>query len=356
MRYFIFNSLPKELTLKYKSSVSGGLFSMNLLNTNAFDRAFSILPSDISCYEDKLQFEKFSVVYSKLRSRNKFTLRVATIIEQYRLFKEIKNGSHVWLYNISVLNFVLYILLRLFKRKTKIYSVLADFTPGEKLNPYFLPLINKLDGMISLSNSDLFTINNKKILPGIAPLEFDHPVVEKPIKKMFLISGALRNQIASLPLILDVFKEYPQLELHITGHDGDLNLINSYTNKYKNIIYHGEVSYEDFNQLLNRIPFILSTRDPKYPENQCNFPSKIIEALLHNRIIVSTIQYIQLDGINYFVSSCNRKDFARTLDEISSMSDQELLAYANQSKKTIENFSSDVWAKWFEKIENYNAL
>ena len=104
-------------------------------------------------------------------------------------------------------------------------------------------------------------------------------------------------------------------------------------------------------RILHDTPFLLSTRDPRYPENQCNFPSKVIEALLHNRIIVSTIHYPQLDGIKYFEVGTDIEEFIKDIRAISGTADEVLIKYANQSSIVKEKFNVRVWNEWMKKIE-----
>ena len=125
-----------------------------------------------------------------------------------------------------------------------------------------------------------------------------------------------------------------------------------YTDNHTNIIYHGVLPYDEYIELLHSVPFLLSTRNPHAPENQCNFPSKIIEALLHNRIIISTIHYEQLDGIKYFEVPADIEGFTDSINVICRRTEEELIAYANQSNLVKERFSTKVWETTMRKIEN----
>ena len=127
-----------------------------------------------------------------------------------------------------------------------------------------------------------------------------------------------------------------------------------YASKYPNIIYHGRLSFKDYLQLMGNTPFLLSTRNPTYPENQCNFPSKIIEALLHNRIVVSTLHYPQLDGINYFEVSHDVDNFVKDIESITSLQENQLQTYANQSDVIAKRFSTEVWNGTMKRIEKLN--
>jgi hypothetical protein len=105
---------------------------------------------------------------------------------------------------------------------------------------------------------------------------------------------------------------------------------------------------------MHRVTFLLSTRDESYPENQCNFPSKIIETLLHNRIVISTIDYKQLDEIKYVKVDMNCDAFMKQVSEISRKPHEVLMQYANQGALVSKMFSTEVWNKNIAEIENYS--
>lgn len=168
---------------------------------------------------------------------------------------------------------------------------------------------------------------------------------------MFLLSGALSEAISMLTMVLDTFSKLPDCELHITGSKGNEDLLQEYTKTFSNIHWHGQLSFKDYINLLHSVSFQLSTRDIRFPENQCNFPSKIIEALYHNRIVISTIQYPQLDGVKYFTVSSVEEDFRNDIKRIVSMSQTDLLPYANQGGLVGSMYSVKVWNEAIEKIE-----
>jgi hypothetical protein len=131
------------------------------------------------------------------------------------------------------------------------------------------------------------------------------------------------------------------------------DMIKEYAARYSNIKYHGSLSYNDYLDIMHRGTFLLSTRDESYPENQCNFPSKIIETLLHNRIVISTIAYKQLEGIKYFKVDSNCEELKKQVLKICNMSNKNLMQYANQTGIVREMFSTKVWNKIMADIENY---
>ena len=348
-RIFVTHIVPKNLILKYHLSIAACNFSYNLIEGNLFDRVYSILPTFV-----KGEIEPFeNLVYSKFRE-NRFLFRLAPIAENLSLFYKIPRKASVWYYNCTILNAFLIVLLKLFKPNVRQNLIILDYTPSRKpLERFFLWLANRMDGTIRLANSPLFTCRNSVCLPGVVPFH----VAEQPkittIAKTFLISGALGDNIAMLPMLLDAFSKMPDMQLHITGKAPDLVLLNQYTQQCNNIIYHGLVEYEEYLRILHDTTFLLSTRNPAMPENQCNFPSKIIEALLHNRIIISTIHYEQLEGIHYLEVAADLEKFRMDLSHIAQMSQTELLIYANQADNVRQRFHVGVWKEWMQKIEGY---
>lgn len=354
MRIFITQIVPKDKIIECGLSPAGCNFSYNLISGNGFDKVYSILPPFVTGKRKFNTTGNISILYSSLRC-NKVFRRVAPIIENIQLFRFIENNANIWLYNITFLNITLFILLRLFKPKVKIYTIVLDFIPGSKKDAFCLKFIKNSNGLICLANSPLFENRNKIYLPGVVPNNSETWPTLTISKKSFLISGTLDDRISSLSMLLKAFALMPEFELHITGIAPNLKLIESYTSKYNNIIYHGMVEYSQYLDILHDTPFLLSTRDPFNQENQCNFPSKVIEALLHNRIIISSIHYEQLNGIKYFEISTELEKFIEGIKYISNLSTNELLQYANQANLVKRLFNTDVWNNSMVAIESNNV-
>ena len=349
MRIFITHILPKDQILKYKLSVAACNFSYNLIEGGVFDRVYSTLPTYVSGQLDNVGMD--GLVYSLWRT-SPLLRRLAPIRECLTLYKNIPKESNVWFYNVSILNAFLIILLKLFKRSVGVYVILLDYTPTTNvIERFFLWLANHADGDIRLANSPLFTNKNSFCLPGVTPLALPDAPEQQHLNREFLLSGVLNERIAMLSMVLHVFSQLPQLTLYVTGEIHQKELLEQYS-KCPNIIFHGQLPYEKYLQIFHKVSFQLSTRNPKCPENECNFPSKIIEALLHNRIVISTIHYEQLDGIRYFEVDAEEKNFMNDILRISEMTEQELMPYANQGKIVSSRFNAGVWKDKMYNIEN----
>lgn len=206
-------------------------------------------------------------------------------------------------------------------------------------------------GMIKLADSSLFTVANSVCLPGVVPISNAKWPEIKNVKKTFLLSGVLTEEIAMLSTVLDTFAKLSDCELHITGSKGNEQMLNQYAAKYTNIHWHGQLPFIDYLELLHTISFQLSMRDTRFPENQCNFPSKIMEALHHNRIIISTIHYPQLEGVKYFTVNPAKETLAHDIKAITNLQEAVLLSYANQSELVSNRFSVKVWNNAMTRIE-----
>ncbi|MDE5941669.1 MAG: hypothetical protein K2H14_06120 [Muribaculaceae bacterium] len=351
--------LPDETVRKYNLSFAAANFSRNLIRGGGFDRVFSLIPVNVSgpIDQDVDIEEGYEVVYSDWRRKGGLLRKIAVLKEQWSVFRRIGRKDSVWFYNLNMLNGFLYLLLMLLKPSVSRNIILLDFTPPvsrKEQNYWFLKLINTSNGVISLSPTDIVKIPNIRLLPGVVPTGAPgHPVVEKPTMD-FLLSGVISNTIAMTETVLKAFSMMPECVLHISGRilEGE-DVIKDYAARFDNIIYHGPLGYNSYLDLLHKCTFQLSTRNPAMPENACNFPSKIIEALLHNRIVVSTIHYPQLEGIAYMEIGDDSESLRRGLKEIAERPESELLLFANQSGEVTRRFNSDVWFEVMSEIESH---
>ena len=356
MRLFIAHILPKDVILKYHQSVAAHLFCYKLINANLFDRVYSILPLIPIANEDLAGYDKnIYPVYSSLRT-NPVLRKIAIVYENLKLIFCIPKYSAIWFYNLPVISIFLFWGLKIFKPSVSLNIILLDYTPQRKgfsglVEKFLLFSINKSHGIIKLADSPLFTCANSVCLPGVVSSNAVLYPLIRNVEASFLISGALADNISLLSMLLNVFSRMPDMVLHITGYASDISLITKYAARYRNIIYHGVVEYDEYLHLLHDITFLLSTRDPNAPENQCNFPSKIIEGLLHNRIIISTLNYRQLGDIKYFKVPADEVKFEDALLRIVQLPQTILLEYANQGEKIQQRFNTDVWKIWMGKIE-----
>jgi len=357
MRIFLTHILPEDYINKYKLSFAACNFSRNLISGNGFDLVYSTMPTFVTG-DLQVTDPSCTIIYSSKRNRGHFLGKLSTFFEQWTIFKALPRQAEIWLYNISVLNAFLYILIRLFKPNCRIYVIELDFTPPvRKFSKMglFLWMMNHSDGLIKLADSDLFTNPNSVCLPGVTPNDGNYPLITKPNLE-FLLSGVLQPDISSMPLILEAFSKVPKCKLHITGELYDKEQMNDYVSRCSNIIYHGVLSHKSYFELLHSVTFQLSLRNPLWGDNSCNFPSKIIEALLHNRAVITTIHYPQLGEIPCIEVGRNVGSFVKMLKDIAEGGAEYANRYINQSEITQTKYSVDVWNESMNKLETLSVL
>ena len=148
-----------------------------------------------------------------------------------------------------------------------------------------------------------------------------------------------------------MFSKIKNATLYITGFSEKDEALKQECSKYPNIHYYGELPFDEYIDLLHKVPFLLSTRDPDEEGNQCNFPSKVIEGILHNRIIISTIKYKQLVGLKYFFVSSDENELRNQIEDIIRMNSSELILYANQSSYAKSMFNPNRWGEIMATLE-----
>lgn len=323
-----------------------------------FDKTFSILPPFVrgTLASDVIP-QDAELVYSSYRKNTSvFGKIISLVAENFQIYRKIHRNSSIWYYNLCMLNVVLYLAIKWFKPSVKQNVIVLDFTPSTRrwtLLSLYKRLFNKANSTITLASYSGFTNKRTACIPGVIPQNVkDNPEITHTSND-FLISGALSENISLLKtLLIPAFAKMPTLRLHITGCVDNENELLQLINPYPNIVYHGQMPFSAYIQLLHSVPFVLSTRNPSAVENRCNFPSKILEALAHNRAIISTIDYPQLGAVKYFKVSSEIDKFISDILSIAEMDICDVIPYINQANVVSEMFSPQVWEQTMRRLEN----
>ncbi|PZU14860.1 MAG: hypothetical protein DI622_13095 [Chryseobacterium sp.] len=353
-RIFLTHIVPKDKIGVLNVSAAGNYFSYNLIDNNCFDQVWSIIPTNI---DEKIESnDDINYIETRFLINKSIFKLFNTFIDNLKVFLKIKGNVNLWYYNLTHQTFFLFLLFKIFKPSVKQFVILLDFTPSKSkisLQGFIFSLINKCDGVISLTANKFLTQENIIVLPGIVTNIKNNSRITN-INKSFILSGILsKNRCPEL--ILKVFSEFPEYALIITGKIEDQNLVDRYCTTFPNINYLGFLNYDDYLKELEKATFSINSRDPEYEENLYNFPSKSIEHLMHNKILVSTMQYEELNGIEYIYVKPDLENLRKFLRELKTFENDELITkYANQSSKVFDLFGIDNWKKSFKKIENKN--
>lgn len=182
--------------------------------------------------------------------------------------------------------------------------IVADYSESISYQSIFGKLYAKLqlwsmrrfDTVIGLSDNikDKFRKKQKFVLmEGGIDEELYNAFVYKPHKAgtpiTFMYSGLL-NHVTGVNLLLKAMKrvERQDIRLWISGKGELEEAVRAAAGKDDRICYLGHLPYEEYIQKLQEADVLVNPRDMSLPENQNNFPSKIMDYLAAGKVIIST--------------------------------------------------------------------
>lgn len=120
------------------------------------------------------------------------------------------------------------------------------------------------------------------------------PVYEENQPITIMYSGLLSN-VTGVDLLLQVIERFAKsgkyvnkIRWMISGKGPMIDEVTEFANKHQDVEYVGSVPYEQYVKYLTQAHIYVNPRNMHLPENQNNFPSKMIEYLAMGRVIVST--------------------------------------------------------------------
>lgn len=348
-RVLISPIIPMRRIADYPGCQAATNFCLHLAEGDIFDVVYSLPPTNV---RESLSKEAGAVEYVCI-GRNWKSMPgkvLSVILENIILSEKINKDDTVWLYNLGWNVLLLYFLLGIKGVCRNI--VVADFTPPAKKNILGLItqwFIRKANARILLADSPRFGGKNTVCIPGVVSSQRQKR--EDVVRREFFLSGFLIEN-RGFPMILEWFAKHPACRLSVCGHIPQREVLKGYTEQYENICDLGFLSYEQYVEALGNSGICLNTRDPGYPENHENFPSKMIEYLMHNKVVVSTMHYPQLEKIKYVYLPLNEEEFMNGLENLLLMDDQKILEYANQGEYVIQMFSIKRWREEIIRLES----
>lgn len=163
----------------------------------------------------------------------------------------------------------------------------------------------------------------------------------------FLFSGTLAS-VTGYDMALKVFAQIPQAQLYISGNGS----FPEQYRKYENIHFMGNMQYEDYLKLLDKSTICLNLRNPYLLENNNNFPSKILDYFSKGKIVLSTMQYPEIDGANYIYIPFEEQALIRSIKEILVIDNSELLKYSDNILFIRQNFSVESWKQTIQAVDS----
>ena len=153
-------------------------------------------------------------------------------------------------------------------------------------------------------------------------------------------------------MALKVFSQVPEAELYISGNG---TFPDEYR-KYSNIHFMGNMEYQDYLNLLESVIVCLNLRNPYLPENNNNFPSKILDYLSRQKIVLSTISYPEIEGANYILTDFNEIELIKKIKEIVMLGTEHLAISSNNTLFLRKQFSVTSWKEMIQSIDGIQKI
>jgi len=348
-RCFIINTCPDDIVAEKGGSQAANNF-INVLNgCSAFDMVYSIVP--VMEYDDRIESTNSIEYLTGNVHFPRFIGYMKMVWNNILCAIKANSYKHIWFYNLHRANVICYSILKYIFRK-KVYIILLDFTPGKSkwgIQQWLLRLLEKSDGLIVLSKR--IKIHHQNVIYKAGCIDVDKLPSTKDMindSKNFLMCGVL-DHFTGLPLALDVFSEMPECQLTLTGRLADN--YQKAISQYSNIHYLGYINFEEYKKLLAESDVCLSLRNPSYEENNYNFPSKILEFFAYDKIVISTIDYPELEDFQYIYCQYDKERVIDEIRKLSNITDDERKMFGKNHEKLKKNFSADSWIEAMTQIE-----
>lgn len=235
------------------------------------------------------------------------------------------------------------------KRKRSI-AVVADYSesvsykslPGKLYAKLQLWSMRRFDTVIGLSGKIKDKLRKKQkfiLMEGGIDEELYNAFAYRPHEEgapiTFMYSGLL-NHVTGVNLLLDAMKrvERQDIRLWISGKGEMEEAVKAAAEEDDRICYLGHLPYEEYIQKLQEADVLVNPRDMSLPENQNNFPSKIMDYLAAGKVIIST-KFAGWKRFEENILFCGNsvEEIRKGMEEaIKRLSDDRTIFYANREK------------------------
>lgn len=219
----------------------------------------------------------------------------------YIFYYLIKNNRNIDIIHACDFDtaFSSFIFAKIFRKKF-IYDIFDFYIDCCDVPRSIRKIILNLDNYI-ISHSDvviLCTEKRKEQINGSFPkkIEIIHNTpYEKKLKNKYLKNnekiriayiGVLLKEERLIEELINVVKENKNYELHIGGFGILEKEIKEISNKYKNIIFYGKISYEKTLELENQCDIMTAIYDPEKRNHYYAAPNKFYEALMLGKPLI----------------------------------------------------------------------
>lgn len=163
----------------------------------------------------------------------------------------------------------------------------------------------------------------------------------------YMYAGIL-EPVTGVEMLLKAFSriDNPAIRLKISGKGSMVKLVQEATEQDHRIIYLGCVPYEEYLSNLKQADVLVNPRNMNLPENENNFPSKIMEYLATGKPIIST-RFPGWEKYNEYINFCNSAiDGLRTALEMTDVG-------RDREKEQRKFAASFLWSNQVQKIYSF---
>ena len=225
------------------------------------------------------------------------------IWEYHKLLKRTMSDTEtVMCYNIAYAWLILPFMTK--KRDKQSIAIVADYSEsisyrsisGKLYAKLQLWSMRRFDVVIGLSENIKYKLRGKQkfvLMEGGIDDELYDAFLYKPHKEgrpiTYMYSGLL-NHVTGINLLLEAIKniERQDIRLLVSGKGELEKEVIQAAREDDRICYLGHLPYEEYIRQLQEADVLVNPRDMKLPENQNNFPSKIMDYLAAGKVIIST--------------------------------------------------------------------
>src|SRR5699024_8709287 len=120
--------------------------------------------------------------------------------------------------------------------------------------------------------------------------------------------------------LLEIVKDDTRLSLEIAGYGNLSNLVEKNDEKYKNIKFHGQITYSKSLELNRESDILIAMYNPNLKNNQYSAPNKVYEAMKFGKPIIvargtGVDQLVSKEKIGY-ISKYKTKDLIKVKKNI----------------------------------------